>query len=222
MTDCEFAGVGSVSSPHWNNAQGSSGSLSLNDGTGTPCTLTDSSGTAHPTMATWNAAGIGMTPIKDLPGNMRMMKGYLDTADASTTVVAVDHIPEQFYKDLCSYDVYLYCDGNNSNTDWVGDYQISTDSTPAADGVPTNEVLVDGVLIDAAGLNFSGTYEDAYTSKPPNTGNYLWFSGLRADNFTVSATGGTDPNSPNGLPRAPLNGIQIVAGPPPGVGKCNI
>jgi hypothetical protein len=139
---------------------------------------------------TWSSWGPWMTPITDAPGNARMMKGYLDTTNTSTTTVTVSGLAQ------ASYDVYVYADGDNRG------YSRSAAYTISGPGVPTATVN----LTDSANTNF-GT---AFTRAVNSNGNYPKFS-ITATTFTLTAT----PTQPaTSTRRAPINGIQIVPVPP--------
>ena len=132
-----------------------------------------------------------MTPITDQPGNRRLMKGYIDTTNTSTTTVTLAGLPQQ------TYDVYVYVDGDNKTYDRSATYAIS------GPGITTTNVSV----TDAAGVNFGTTFTRAANS----SGNYVKFT-VAASGFTLTAT----PTLPTGgTRRAPVNGIQVVPVAPP-------
>src|ERR1700683_1011171 len=172
--------AGVVPEPNWNDASGVSSS--------SPLALMDDSGTATTATVTWSSNDVWETPITDQPGNARMMKGYLDTASNSTTTVTVAGLPTS----AGGYQVYVYADGDNSSAARTGIYTIS--------GAGITTTTID--LTDAANANFSGTFTQANNS----AGNYVVFT-INATGFALSATGGT---ASDGIPRAPINGIQIV------------
>ena len=149
--------------------------------------LVDETGTAAGATVTWNTNGIWNLPITDTAGDYRMMRGYLDTV-GSTTTVTIAGLPTH----SAGYDVYVYADGDNPLSDRTGAYQIS------GLGITTTSVN----LTDSWGVNFSGTYTQANNS----AGNYVKFT-INATGFTITATPGA---APDGYPRAPVNGVQIV------------
>ena len=149
--------------------------------------LVDETGSATGAKVTWNTNGIWNLPITDTPGNARMMRGYLDTTGATTTVT-VAGLPAN----AAGYDVYVYADGDNAAATRTAAYQIS------GTGITTTSIN----LTDAANMNFSGTYTQANNSN----GNYVKFT-VTATGFTITATPGA---STDAYPRAPVNGIQIV------------
>ena len=181
MGAAESAGV--VPQTNWNNATGATrtSGLALIDAAGNPTTAT----------ATWSSSGNWMTPITDQPGNRRLMKGYLDTTNTSTTTVTLAGLPQQ------TYDVYVYTDGDNKTYDRSATYAIS------GPGITTTTVSV----TDGAGVNFGTTFTRAANS----SGNYVKFT-VAASGFTLSAT----PTLPTGgTRRAPVNGIQVIPVAPP-------
>jgi hypothetical protein len=178
MASTEVAGV--VAEPNWNGASGAASTA--------PLVLVNAGGAATTATVTWTSNNVWETPITDQPGNARMMKGYLDTASNSTTIVTVAGLPAS----SGGYQVYVYADGDNGSATRTGIYTISGASIPTT--------TID--LTDAANANFSGNFTLASNS----AGNYVVFS-INATGFTLSATGGA---ASDGFPRAPINGIQIV------------
>ena len=126
-----------------------------------------------------------MTPVTDQAGNLRMMKGYLDTTSTSTTTVTVAQLSRR------AYDVYVYADGDNKT------YARAAAYTIAGPGITTTTIT----LTDAANTNFLTTFTQATNSN----GNYVKFS-INAGGFTLTAT----PTTPvSGTRRAPVNAVQI-------------
>lgn len=93
MAAGESAGV--VPITHWNNAAGAARTM--------PLELTSEAGDPTTASVTWGASGVWMTPIADQPGNARLMKGYLDTSNTSTTTVTVAGLPPGAYRCLPLY-----------------------------------------------------------------------------------------------------------------------
>jgi hypothetical protein len=116
-----------------------------------------------------------------------MMRGYLDTGNASPTTVSVSGLQPG------TYDVYVYVDGDNAGATHTGIYQLSG---PGITSMSVN-------LTDPPNTNFTGSFIQANNSN----GNYLLFSGITISGFTLTATPG---QTSNNNPRAPVNGIQIV------------
>jgi hypothetical protein len=150
--------------------------------------LVDETGTATGATVTWSAAGIFKLPIADTAGDFRMMNGYLDPIGGNGTVT-VTGLPSN----AAGYDVYVYADGSNGAATRNGTYQIS------GTGITTTSIN----LIDPPNTNFSGTYTQANSSN----GNYVKFT-ITGTDFTVTAMPGA---GSDGIKRAPVNGIQIVA-----------
>jgi hypothetical protein len=176
MASTDTAGV--VPAANWNTAYGPARS--------DPQSLVDDQGRSTSATVTWSSQGTWALPIDDRPGDVRMMKGYLDTSSTSTTTVTVAGLAQG------SYDVYLYADGDNKVYDRGAAYTIS------GPGVTT--ATID--LMDAANTNFQGTF----TRADGSPGNFIRFS-ITGTGFTIAAT----PSSPaSGTRRAPVNGLQIV------------
>ncbi len=157
---------------------------------GTLSSLLDNHGRSTGAAAAWKSDAIYSTPTPETAGNPRMMKGYLD-ALADSSSVTVSSLPSSFT--ASGYDVYVYADGDNGAASRAGSYSVGTAAQ---------------TLADAAGANFSGTFTQAVSG---GSGNYLKFSSLTGPGFTLTATPGT---ASDGLQRAPLNGIEIVAHTP--------
>jgi len=149
--------------------------------------LVDEHGTTTGATVTWNTNGLWSLPITDTPGDFRMMRGYLDTVGSVTTVTVTG-----LATNSAGYDVYVYAAGDNPYGNRTGAYQIS------GTGITTTSINA----IDLLGVNFNGTYTQANNS----AGNYVKFT-IPATGFTITATPGA---AADGVPRAPLNGIQIV------------
>ncbi len=179
MAATEVAGV--VAKANWNNASGASST--------SPLALVDATGAATTATVSWSSNDIWELSIADQPGNARMMKGYLDTGNTTTTTVTVAGLPSS----SSGYSVYVYADGANSGASRTGVYTIS------GTGITTTSIS----LTDAAGVDFSGTFTQANNS----AGNYVIFTIPNVSGFTISATPGA---STDAYPRAPINGIQIV------------
>lgn len=176
--------AGAVASASWNNAVGAARS--------TPLPLVDATGAATTATASWTSDNTWQTPITDIGGSTRMMKGYLDTGSLHPTTVNVTGIPAG------TYDIYLYADGDNGTATRSATYQIS------GSGITTAAIG----LTDLANTNFNGTFVQANGS----AGNYVRFASVTATGFTITATPGS---SSDAYPRAPVNGIQIVPSAPP-------
>ncbi|HEY7595385.1 MAG TPA: hypothetical protein VH969_19700, partial [Actinophytocola sp.] len=97
MSASEVAGAVPIS--NWNTAAGAAST--------TPLALVDATGTATGGTVTWTANSVWMLPTTDHAGDRRMMKGYLDSTNTSTTTVSVARLVPR------TYDVYVYVDGDN-------------------------------------------------------------------------------------------------------------
>ncbi len=154
---------------------------------GSPMTLVSQSGSVTSATVSWASDNVWAVPITDSPGNARMMLGYLDTGAGNSTTVNVAGLSAG------TYDIYVYADGDNAGFSHSGAYQIS------GSGVTTTSIS----LTDAPNVNFSGTFVQANNSN----GNYVLFHAVSiTSGFTLTATPGATGN----VPRAPVNGIQIV------------
>src|SRR6185312_16651880 len=179
MGSSESAGV--VAKTNWNNAAGNVSSTAL--------ALNDETGASNGATVTWSADNNWALPITDTAGNVRMMRGYLDTGNQNPSTISIAGLPP------CStgYDVYGYTDGDNEGSTVTGAYAIS------GSGVTTTSVQA----TDPANVNFSGAFTQAINTN----GNYVKFSSIQATAFTITAT----PISASiNVLRAPVNAIQIV------------
>jgi hypothetical protein len=185
MAATEVAGVKPVA--HWNgaaNIMGTLPSLQLADGTATSASVT------------WNSPSMGSNPgewttvFADMPGNSRMMTGYLDPVTASMpAVVTVSGLPASITGG--GYDVYVYVAGElgTSTSTRTYNYAIGTSMFTVSQTGPSPTSFSSFTLAPAGGA-----------------GNYIVFRNLTAASFTLTATPGT--GSPT---RAPVNGLQIVS-----------
>ena len=185
MDISEVAGV--VPQGNWNNAVGLTGTVNV----------IDLNGALNGATATWSGQEASTLPIYDLPGNYRMMGGYI-TGDWSgqPTVVTVSGLPSSAH----GYTVYVYVDGDNGPDTRTGSYSMSSS------GMVTQTVQA----TDAPNTDYSGASpqdgQGVYTRANNSAGNYVVFT-IQGTSFTLTAT----PGSTNGnYPRAPVNGIQIV------------
>lgn len=172
----ETAGV--IARSNWNNGTGAS--------SGTPLALKDETGRLTSATVTWAAYKSWAVPITDQPGNVRMMRGYLDTSSTSVTSVTVAGLVSN------TYDVYVYVDGDNRTFARTAAYTITGPGFTAT-----------VTATDPASANFSGIFAQAVNS----TGNYVKFR-ITGTGFTISAK---PLSSGNTALRAPINGFQIVA-----------
>ena len=176
MATGESAGV--VAQANWNNAPGAVRT--------SPLALVDGSGAATTASVTWSANGAWAVPITDQPGNLRLMRGYLDTSSSGVTTVTVSGLPSG------AYDVYVYADGDNREYWRSAIYRVTA----------TGSAVVETSLTDLANTNFSGTFAQA----AGGAGNYVKFT-VNAAGFTLAAIPSTASTANQ---RAPINAIQIV------------
>lgn len=176
MARSESAGV--VPQQHWNSFTGPTPKA------GQP--LVDNNGATTGATVTWKAGGMWDTNAADVPGNGRMMLGFLSNGTEATTVT-VTGIPARFA--ATGYDVYVYSDGDNNELR-AAKFAIGA---------------IEAVNRDALNKTFTGTFVEG--------ANYVCLRGVTGSGFTLTATALTGPKT--GMPRAPINGIQIVQRPGP-------
>jgi len=177
LATTESAGL--ISTSNWNNAASNAGNLSA---------LKDDRGVATTAAVSWSAHGTWSTAITETAGNARMMKGYLNTSNATTTTVSVSGIPAAYTAN--GYDVYVYMDGDNTGATRKANFTIGSTTVAST---------------DSAGVDFNGNFIRSIGDTP---GNYVLFSGLNGNSFVLTATPGA---STDASPRAAIDGIQIVA-----------
>ena len=134
--------------------------------------MNNQAGDATAATVTWTANGVWSTPTADQPGNVRLMKGYLDTSTTSTTTVTVAGLSAG------AYDVYVYVDGDNHEFTRTGIYSLAVSG-----GIATTVKATDVALV-----NFSGTFTRAADSN----GNYIKFT-IVGGGFTLTAAPGRAP-----------------------------
>jgi hypothetical protein len=171
---------------NWNNATGAHNSSGL--------ALVDETGAATGAAVTWSSDNTWQQPINDQPGNVRMMKGYLDNGNQNTTLITVTGLPS----DPSGYNVYVYADGASNNSTNTGIYQIS------GAGITTTSASL------TYNSNFTGIFTQATASNP--IGNYVVFTIPNVSGFTLSAIPST---ASSGYKRAAVNGMQIMPLSPP-------
>lgn len=174
--------AGAKAAANWNEAAGPIGSLS---------TLVESDGTTVNATASWSAGGGGVWSLSwaDVPGDARMLNGYLDPySQSAPATVIVTGLPAS--SPAVSFDVYVYAYGSLGGGSRTSRYSIGATS-----------VTVSQIGPNAA--RFTG-----YTAARSGVaGNYVIFKGVSGTSFTLTAT----PETASGTAtRAPLNGLQIV------------
>jgi uncharacterized repeat protein (TIGR01451 family) len=159
----------------WINVGGASGAMILSNGVS----------------FNWQAERTGSLPIPLVVPDSALMQGYLDSSGANTTVIQVHGLT------FASYDVYVYCDGDNGGELRVGRYSLNASATRFAQDDPSQPP-------------FLGTYVEATSTNGgagAMAGNYVVFRAVAGSDFIVTARG--DYTSGATL-SAPVNGIQVV------------
>lgn len=160
--------------------------------------------------AIWGSPGDG-------EANTKMMRGYLDTTDTSTTTIDVRGLAAVFPN---GYRVALYFDGDNGGAWRTGRYSILSGSTVlwTGTGEDSENVTFNGGYIDPApaiqNANPNGIFQVPLTPGAGNVewpqetnngeGNFFLSSELSGDVIKITAT-------PGNAQRAPLNAIQFIA-----------
>lgn len=171
--------AGLAAQRYWNNLAGASGSEdSIKDGHNATTSIS----------IEWRSNNTWRTGLKNIQGERRLMNGYLDTSNTSTTTVDVEDIP------YASYYVIGHHDGANLSASRTGDYSVNA-------GGQVRTVS----LTDAPHETFRGRFESPDANK---NGNYTVFGIYHnQSSFMFSATGGA---SSTATKRAAINGLQII------------
>ncbi len=194
----DVAGVGAAAQRNWNNLTGASG-FNLET------VVADNSGAAAPDAAitvewtsngSWASTGRGEENNAFTGPDRAMMTGYLDTGNATTSEVIINGLPTQITGS--SYDVYVYTLGGVAARG--GAFAVLN---PADD-----TVLRDYLLVESP-ANPSTHVEDTGADRA-QSGTYVVFKGLVASSIKIVGTT-ADGRGFSGTPRAPINGIQLVA-----------
>ena len=167
--------AGAAPAANWNNFTATNGQVSnLLDSAGA---ATSASVTVGGSTNLW-AAGIG-----DTPGNYRMMEGYLDSGNTTTTSVTLSGLSPSK-----TYLIYVYAARDNGDS--AGLYSIGSQTFVMQPGI------------------FAGTFTQATSTDPtkPTAGNYVVFQVTGQGSYTVTAT----PDQATGGYRSPINGIQAI------------
>jgi hypothetical protein len=203
----DVAGVDQVAQADWNNIFGNAPTDVTGivaDKAGAPVATTIKvtvSGSGN----TWASQGLG-GHSDSIPGNNSqltgndqvLMNGYVDSGSPTTTQVIITGIPT----DLTSggYDVVVYGNGGVANRG--GGYRVANAATNTIQGyykmlAPPNPTNLVQCIPDPTGANW-------------NPGIFLVFTNITANSIVVEAT--TDLGYGfGGTPRAPINGVQLVA-----------
>jgi hypothetical protein len=197
----EVAGVSAVAQGNWNSLSGNNSDL-----TGAVPLVAESAGnrvnsTATVTWSgspnTWASTGAGEENNAFIGSDRSLMTGFLDTGNATTTIVSVSGIPSQLTSG--KYDVVIYSSGGvpdrggafrvtDANGTELSGYQVIL-----ANANPTDHVMLSNP-----------------TPLAPSYGTYVVFKGLSAASINIEATTENGLGQ-SGTPRAPVNAIQLVA-----------
>jgi hypothetical protein len=195
MSPNETAGV--VPRSNWN-------SFTPNTQTTPQALMTDTGGAGGDVV--WTSQNTWNVNHVQAPGDLRMMKGYIDTNDTSITTVTVAGLPSSITS--VPYSVIVYYDGANGTENRVGQFSIGDvtfwgrDAGGEFTGLYT---LAQSPIDPLAGGGAIDNNNDAALTVP--SGNYMIFSGLTGDTFTLSAQASV---SAGGTNRAAINGIQVL------------
>lgn len=186
MGALDVAGV--VALDHWNNLTGKSGTFG---------SLLDNTGASTSASVLWNSNGTyHIGPLAVSPGNFTMMKSHLDgrasgfgsPVDPTVTVSSLNAAIGSLY------DVYVYFDAETANGSVLSNYTIGSTTYYIQDTTTFNGTFVQGTGT-TAGTRTAGA-------------NYVLFSGLTGDSFTLTADSESF--------RAEISGVQVVGVPEPG------
>lgn len=187
----EVAGL--VPQANWNQALGTTNS-------GTLTNLVDQSGKATTAGVDWTSPNTYSNSISDLPGNNRMMKGYLDNNNVQPNTVHVFGLPNNFRR----FDVIVYFDGGAAASR-AGNYRLTTsegERIHGCAGLSYEGSTVTG--LDQGGANFAGAFIQTSNG---TAGNYVKFVDCTGHNFSLAPI---HAGSADSQYRAPVNGIQIL------------
>ena len=202
MLPTETAGV--IPRSNWNSLASDANGDGL-----IPLSLVDHTGAATGATVTWASQNTWNTAHVQADGDLRMMKGYIDTNDTSVTNVTVAGLPAATEP----WAVIVYYDGDNGTQNRVGRFTLS--------GATTGNATFWGR--DAGGA-FTGLYTPAQSPVDPlagggaidnnNTaaltvpaGNFMLFADVTGTGFILEAQASV---SAGGTNRAAINGIQII------------
>jgi hypothetical protein len=181
-----FAGI--IQAGNWKNLTGSSGSATLVDQSGNTTTAT----VTYSAPSTSNLS----TSIAHNTGNAQVMFGYLASTSTSGQIsLTVNGLDTT----VSSYDLYVYLsDAATGNS-----AQVTVRSNTSSFTTVTRNYLQGSTYSD------SSSFSEAADNGPSiyNTGNYVHFTGIKGNNFSISIF----PNSWQSLNyNAGLAGVQIV------------
>ncbi|GAA5481449.1 hypothetical protein [Haloferula sargassicola] len=160
--------------------------------TGNDITVNDlNDSTGAPTTIDISWTSIGAWSINTgAGGDFALYNGYLDNFDQTRTVT---------FSGLdagTTYEIYVYADGDNGTNTRRGHYTMGGTTT---------------TIIDGPG-NFAGTFVEVPAGGDAE-GNYTVFTVSGSTSYDLTFNG----DNTDDLPRAAINGFQIVSVPEPGV-----
>jgi hypothetical protein len=191
----EVAGVPAVLQGNWNNvsgANGSEGSLVADNRGAAAATTTAVEWTSN---GSWASQGSRGENNNNFAGaDRKLMTGYLDTGDATTTRVTFTGLPTELTSS--GFDVYVYTLGGVAGRG--GTFRLESASGAS---------LGDAKLVSAP--TNPGTYVEDTGASHDAAGTYMVFTAVSGSSFTLVAT--TAENPLGAPPRAPINAVQLVA-----------
>ena len=192
MGPTEEAGAPGFEQINWNSDGREVGSLD---------NLIDASGQATTVSVSWTAnSTYRNNNVPDESGNNRMMRGYLDTSDTSTTQVTVTGIP------YGNYTLVIYMDGGNYSARRNGKYTVVN---------PADGSVIAGPYYnqDPPNTTFDGTFIQTPLSSVDDettpAGNFMIIDDLTVDTFRLEVAGVSASDTD---PRGPLSAFQILVG----------
>jgi hypothetical protein len=197
--------AGALPRANWNNVpsqNATTSNLITSTGAATPASVTVVRNNA------WSLPDSNGTNVIPFDANGTMMRGYLDTGNATTTSITVSGLPAPFSN--TPYSVWVYFDGDNAGNQRVGQFTIGGRTIFGR---------------DAANESFNGTFvqvpSTSITNQQANTpaGNYMIFPLITGSSFTLTATPAF---SSDATLRAPINAIQIEVTPIPEPGSLTL
>ena len=206
LSPTDLAGVPGVKQRNWNNVELQSGSLdNLNADTNDVAVATTASVTwaANGTWATSGYRGLaenmGTNFFPGTPDNW-LMAGYLDTGNATTTLITITNIPPELTSGGFSIYVYTMGAAVGQNPLRGGSMRI----VDTASGLP----LTGYKVVDTPSARPTAWAEDLGVNHTDN-GIYVRFTNIASSAITIEAT--TTVNPQNGTPRVPVNAVQLIA-----------
>jgi autotransporter-associated beta strand protein len=215
------AGAPGFRQTNWNNITGNVNNTGL---TQTFTTVNPTSGvTSSVTLTMWWGSPNSWSLSTNSPATAdgRMMNGYLDsnnggtgatdlTAAAAQPYVAISGLTGEF---LNGYKVVLYADGdataNRTAQYWLTSFRSGTPNNVSTESELTPRVFIrDNANFNGAPTGYVQVPMSSNTGAGASAGNYVVFDGLNSPNFVVRAE-----EFLIDTPRAPINGIQIIASP---------